>query len=31
MSKKAITEEEEIPIVKLTKKGQKPRQFTEEH
>ena len=37
MPKKAITEEEdidasaEIPIVKLTKKGQKPRQFTEEH
>ena len=37
MSKKAVTEEEdidasaEIPIVKLTKKGQKPRQFTEEH
>lgn len=37
MSKKAITEEDDIdastetPIVKLTKKGQKPRQFTEEH
>ena len=37
MPKKAITEEEdidasaEIPIVKLTKKGQKPRQFTEQH